>query len=541
MASNRIGILPPPEPVSQPRMMAQLLQPSVENTRFLELLLEIHAEQKAQTKQLGKLQARDTPIPALPSTGEENPQMSAIGAPEDMEFLNQSRQASFEQKFRFAYSKQDWRFEEIEDEDDLQLHRLRPRAWYINHIITDDTFSTYGSIYNVGIDDMGTGKPLSRFKAFLSCYTETGWERFTITFDDSVSNEHVIAGLRMQNGQDNRVLLWVRLMSAIWDEVLKIRPYSSATNLRIGTEDGYQWDEFCAHVSEDIEGSIEYPVVKDFAHIDLEMMKETSLDITEHVAGWVYRVSGQQNTMVKKDIPMETQVASFKYEVDALSRLQHSLHVTSLFGLTTDSTGAYVKGMLVEDLRPFGVAIYEDKGNITWIQKLQWAIQILQGLMHVHAEGLVMGEVNYAQFGLRLNGDIVITGIKKRGCPIGWETPEHLNMKSPAKDFGGIFGPVPLRSGQKMDMYQAGLLLWMIAAETFPESRQPGWSPVFPERTPNSYREIAQRCLQNEPRDRLTASELLANFSLHQDLESLSAAKAGKPHHFEIFSRSSRL
>ena len=60
---------------------------------------------------------------------------------------------------------------------------------------------------------------------------------------------------------------------------------------------------------------------------------------------------------------------------------------------------------------------YEDKSNITWTQKLQWAIQILRSLMHVHAEGLVMGEVNYAQFRLRLNGDIVITGTKKKRLP----------------------------------------------------------------------------------------------------------------------------
>ena len=76
----------------------------------------------------------------------------------------------------------------------------------------------------------------------------------------------------------------------------------------------------------------------------------------------------------------------------------NTVHISQLY---LDFTGTFVKGMLVEDLCPFGVTIYRNKGNITWNQKLQWAIQILQGLMHVHAEGLVMGKVNYIQLGLR--------------------------------------------------------------------------------------------------------------------------------------------
>jgi len=59
-----------------------------------------------------------------------------------------------------------------------------------------------------------------------------------------------------------------------------------------------------------------------------------------------------------------------------------------------------VKGVLVEDLLPFECVIYEEKGSISWQRKRKWATQILRVLAAVHAEGLAMGVVNYAQFGV---------------------------------------------------------------------------------------------------------------------------------------------
>ena len=110
------------------------------------------------------------------------------------------------------------------------------------------------------MDDMGAEKTLSSSRRFKLLHRDWLGDIYVI-FNNSVSNEHVIAGLRMPGQRDNRVLPWVRLISTICDEVSKIKPYSSATNLRIGTEEGYHWDEFYAHVSEDIEGSIEHAVV----------------------------------------------------------------------------------------------------------------------------------------------------------------------------------------------------------------------------------------------------------------------------------------
>jgi len=94
---------------------------------------------------------------------------------------------------------------------------------------------------------------------------------------------------------------------------------------------------------------------------------------------------------VKKDFPVEAPAQSFKYEVETLRGFQHSSYVTA-------STS--VKGVLVEDLLPFECVIYEEKGSFSWRRKRKWATQILRVLVAVHAEGLAMGVVNYAQFGM---------------------------------------------------------------------------------------------------------------------------------------------
>jgi hypothetical protein len=133
---------------------------------------------------------------------------------------------------------------------------------------------------------VGTECRLSGLKVFSSCYTETGWGRLTITFDGSVSKEHLTAGHKIE-GMRDIIALITRLMSTMWDKVLKIQNQFSVTNLRIGTEVGYTQDKFYAQVSQDMEGTIEYPTVGDFAYARLETIKETSLDITRHIARWV--------------------------------------------------------------------------------------------------------------------------------------------------------------------------------------------------------------------------------------------------------------
>jgi serine/threonine protein kinase len=302
-------------------------------------------------------------------------------------------------------------------------------------------------------------------------------------------------------------MLAEKLINAMWKYLLSNNFTGSATNLNI-CRDG---QGYFARCTEDLKYAIEYPSVEDFAHLKLRAFSETELQFVHHWAGWVYVVSYDGIEHVKKEIPMQEQVESFSYELDALSRLQHSPFVLDLYGVVTDGSGTFVKGMLVEDLRPLGAVIRNEGSSMPLRLKMRWAKQILAALGDIHKMGIVMGEVIYAQFGLTRENNIKAMSIKKRGCPTGWEPPEYLEIK-PKGQNAGIFGPQVRRMGQMMDMYQAGLCLWMLATDKFPENYDT--LPPIPDdpNIPGFYRDIVKTCLQKNPGHREDASSLLRRF-----------------------------
>ncbi|KAH6714480.1 kinase-like domain-containing protein, partial [Leptodontidium sp. MPI-SDFR-AT-0119] len=334
------------------------------------------------------------------------------------------------------------------------------------------------------------------------------WQRFTITFESPKTMASI--GLPTQSYRDRETMVST-LMNAMWDSIFSNNFVDSTTNLNI-CRDG---QGYFARCSSDLESAIEFPLHAEVAGgLNLQTVRETDLKVVHHWAGWVYVVTQSQSNdgteYTKKEIPTQQQVESFHYELDSLSRLQYSPFILKLHGVVTDQSGTYVKGMLVEDLCPLGVFISNHKGHLTWQRKLKWARQILSTLAAIHKMGIVMGEVNYAQFGLDNHDNIKAMGIKKRGCPSGWESPEDLETKQPGQS-SGIFGPESKRMGQKMDMYQAGLLLWMLATEEFPENYEGHPLPGMGE-MPSFYRCIVDTCLEKNPKHRKDATQLLRQF-----------------------------
>jgi hypothetical protein len=382
---------------------------------------------------------------------------------------------------RFTIPSQGW---QIHDPEEVPFTFYKD-SFLLNHVSDNDPPGT-GVIY------------------FISCLTKQGWQRFTLTYE----SQKTIASMGFPTRTwREREILAEKLLNAMWKSLLSNNFTGSATNLNI-CRDG---QGYFARCTEDLKYAIEYPSFEDFAHLKLRAFSETELKFVHHWAGWVYVVSYDGIEHVKKEIPMQEQVESFNYELDALSRLQHSPFVLNLYGVVTDGSGTFVKGMLVEDLRPLGVVIRDEGNSTPWSLKMRWATQILSAIADIHKMGIVMGEVNYAQFGLTREDNIKAMGIKKRGCPTGWEAPEYLEIK-PKDQNAGIFGPQVRRMGQMMDMYQAGLCLWMLATDKFPENYDT--LPPIPD-NPNIrgfYRDIVETCLQKNPEHREDASSLLRRF-----------------------------
>jgi hypothetical protein len=455
------------------------------DTAHLEKLLQdvqaaMRERQESLHQQLGDLRIA-APF-SLPSTAE------GIHTPEISIPISQTRPQQLPQQtrhlkeIRFTITSHEWCI--LDPASSL----LEPRKdCFLNHIIENDTLN-------------------NEVTYFISCLTKQGWQRFTLTFESQKTMASM--GLRSQTWRDREIMVKT-IINAMRTSISSNNFSGSATNLNI-CRDG---QGYFARCTEDFKNAIEYPLFHETAYLKLQSISETELEAVDHWAGWVYVVSYRGQEYVKKEIPMQEQVESFNYELDALSRLQHSPFVLDLYGVVTDTSGTFVKGILVEDLRPLGTIISNESGCLSWELKLKWARQIISALADIHKMGIVMGEVNYAQFGLTRDDNIKAMGIKKRGCPTGWESPEYLETK-PKDQIAGIFGPQMRRMGQKMDMYQAGLCLWMLATEKFPESCEETTVPPIPKHLeiPSFYRSIVDTCLDKNPQNREEASSLLCRF-----------------------------
>ncbi|KAH8745225.1 kinase-like domain-containing protein [Hyaloscypha finlandica] len=364
--------------------------------------------------------------------------------------------------------------------------------FYLNHVS------------DIAMSDGGRG-----YKYLISCLTSQGWQRFTIEFESTQTMASI--GLLTQTYRQREEMVST-LINAMWDSIASNNFSYSTTNLTICRNlCGY-----FARCTVDLDNSTELPRLSD-NNLQLESISETTLKVTHHWGGWVYVVTreGADESVeyVKREIPTQEQVESFNSELYALSHLQNSRHnhlITNLFGVVTDPSGTYIKGMLVESLFPLAVFIRSNRGNLSWTLKLKWAKQILSALAAIHDMGVIMGEVNGFQFGLTRDWNIKVMGIKKRGCPTGWQSPEYQN--TPKGRAAGIFGPPGRGTGQKLDMYQVGLLLSVLAKEEFPEEHEDYPPPPLMEDVPEFYRRIVETCLQTNPEDRREAAFLVDCF-----------------------------
>ena len=367
-----------------------------------------------------------------------------------------------------------------------------------------------------------------REKFFLT-YAETPdrWRRVTVSCDyrnappDSL--EFDLQNLNYQKDKSARIYESIRM------SLPDIQFYDTVTNLKLETKD----DRLQVHVTEDVNEIIPYPPKHLVSHLShVPRYKEKELHFDEHMSGFVYRVNVGGHTWIKKEIPGPDSVDEFLYEVNALSELIGSKNVIQLKGLVIDNEENLIKGLLLGYAEHGALVdiLYDSKEGhippVPWARRERWAKQIIQGLSNLHEGGFVQGDFTLSNIVIDENDQAQIIDINRRGCPVGWESPEMVPLVESGQRLS-------MYIGVKSDLYQLGMVLWALAMEQDePErAKRPLRLDQADTEIPQYYRHLTGICLSEKPKQRFAAKDLLAMFSApalfsdlrRQDMSPLSA------------------
>jgi serine/threonine protein kinase len=355
-------------------------------------------------------------------------------------------------------------------------------------------------------------RDLSDREKFFITYAEerNKWRRVTISIDyrnaepDSLESE-------MKNELHYQRDKCARIYESIRDSLPSIKFYPTVTNLKLETRDG----RLHVHVTEDVNEIIPYPEVSKVQHVlddaNVPRYKESEVEFEAHMSGFVYKVRCPTGRCyIKKEIPGPEAVEEFLYEVDALYNLHDSPNVIHFEGLIISDDEALVKGLLISYAREGALVdlLYDFKHSdfLPWSRREQWAKQIVSGLSDIHEAGFTQGDFTLSNIVIDGDDNAKIIDINRRGCPVGWEPPELLpNIRAGQR--------ISMRIGPKTDLFQLGMVLWALGEEQDEPERQA--RPLifsYPEELPNWYQDIVSSCLSENPRDRLSAKDLLKKF-----------------------------
>lgn len=347
-----------------------------------------------------------------------------------------------------------------------------------------------------------------REKFFLT-YAESPdrWKRVTVSCDyrDAPQNslEADLQNLHYQKDKSARVYESIRM------SLPDIQFYDTVTNLKLETKD----ERLHVHVTEDINEIIPYPAVHLVKHLSCHQYKESELHFDEHMSGFVYRVNVREHTWIKKEIPGPDSVDEFLYEVNALSELVGAKNVIQLKGLVVNEDKSLIKGLLLSYAEQGALIdiLYDSKEGhiprVPWDRRERWAKQIVQGLSNIHEAGFVQGDFTLSNIVIDENDEAQIIDINRRGCPVGWESPEMVPLVESGQRLS-------MYIGVKSDLYQLGMVLWSLAMEKDEPERQPrplSLDDAGPD-VPDYFRDLAAICLAEKSKQRMAARELLALF-----------------------------
>lgn len=365
-----------------------------------------------------------------------------------------------------------------------------------------------------------------REKFFLT-YAETPdrWKRVTVSCDYRDAPQDSLEGdlqkLHYQKDKSARIYESIRMSLA------EIQFYNTVTNLKLETKD----ERLHVHVTEDINEIIPYPAVHLVDHLPCHQYKESELHFDEHMSGFVYRVNVGEHTWIKKEIPGPDSVDEFLYEVNALTELVDAKNVIQLKGLVVNEDKTLIKGLLLSyaDQGALIDILYDSKEGhiprVPWERRERWGKQIVRGLSNIHEAGFVQGDFTLSNIVIDENDEAQIIDINRRGCPVGWESPEMVPLVESGQRLS-------MYIGVKSDLYQLGMVLWALAMERDEPERQP--RPLTLDdvdaEVPHYYQNLAAICLAEKSKQRLAARDVLALFDAPEMAEDYLPVSSKETH-----------
>ncbi len=339
--------------------------------------------------------------------------------------------------------------------------------------------------------------------------TPTRWRRVTVSCDyrdaEPGSLEMDLKELQYQRDKS------IQIYESIRDSLLEIQFYNTVTNLKLETSEG----RLHVHVTEDVNEIIPYPPKSSVDHILNDQhfrpreVTECELAFDSHLSGFVYKVRYEGKDYIKKEIQGPDTVDEFLYEINALHALTGSDCVIQLEAIVVDDAREFVKGLLISYAEQGALVdlLYDHKGETSWVDRVRWAQQAVKGLSEIHEEGYVQGDFTLSNIVIDGEGNAKIIDINRRGCPVGWEPPGIAKKIASNQR-------ISMYIGEKSDLYQLGMTLWALAMdEDEPERHDPPLTTEdFALEVPRWYCDIVVTCLQSQPRERLSAKEILKCF-----------------------------
>jgi len=376
-----------------------------------------------------------------------------------------------------------------DDIDDVRLQEELEAKWILN--------------LSMHFRDMS-----DREKFFVTFAEEPNrWRRVTVSCDyrhlEPDSLEADLKTLHYQRDKSSRIY------EAIRDSLPAIQFYDTVTNLKLETADG----RLHVHVTEDVNEIIPYPASSSIDHLDCKRFRENAISFDSHISGFVYKVSVNNRTFIKKEIPGPDAVEEFLYEINALVSLQQSKSVIRFEGVIVDEQNELIKGLLISYAEQGALVdmIYDFKptGQLYWERRERWARQIIEGLSEIHEAGFVQGDFTLSNIVIDNDDNAKIIDINRRGCPVGWEPPELAKLIESGQR-------ISIYIGVKSDLYQLGMVLWALAEQQDEPERQPRPLVRSLDRqgtdVPVYFRDIIRACLSDTPRARPSATTLLKWF-----------------------------
>ncbi|KAF1960855.1 hypothetical protein CC80DRAFT_403857 [Byssothecium circinans] len=308
-------------------------------------------------------------------------------------------------------------------------------------------------------------RDLSDREKFFITYAEepNKWRRVTVSCDyrqlEPDSLEFDLKSLHYQRDKSTRIY------EAIRDSLLDIQFYDTVTNLKLQTSDG----RLHVHVTEDINEIIPYPSLSAVDHLMCKRFRESAIVFDSHISGFVYKVSVNHRTYIKKEIPGPDAVEEFLYEINALCSLRDSKSVIKFEGIIVDDNNELIKGLLISyaDQGALVDLIYDYKNmeQMAWERRERWARQIVEGLSEIHEAGFVQGDFTLSNIVIDQHDNAKIIDINRRGCPVGWEPPELAKLIESGQR-------ISIYIGVKSDLFQLGMVLWALAEQQDEPERQ---------------------------------------------------------------------